>query len=185
MGVYVDYVIRYNMENNIGSYYEVEQTDGGNDQFLKWFEFKKDITDGKTSITITGMDISDYYFCMYCDSSIEMPDKIMDRPVTAIAPYVSESSCGEVDITAVYLPGTIKSIGRCAFINMENMDSVEIPASVTEIGSYAFGYSRSFDEDDEEVFEKNNDFVIYCLPGTAGEKYAKDNGFKYKTPIRH
>ena len=182
MSIYIDYITRYNMEENHGSYDEIEQTDGESDQLLRWVEFRKDTTEGKDSITITGMDVSYYYFARYVDSGVEIPDKIMDTPVTAIAPYASENSCCEVEITDVKLPGTIKSIGRCAFINLPDMKAVEIPASVTEIGAYAFGYSRDFDDNDDEVFEKDDEFVIYCFPGTAGERYAKDNGFKYKLP---
>ena len=70
-------------------------------------------------------------------------------------------------------------MGKAAFAETE-IGSVTIPASVTEIGEYAFGYVRDIVKDGAESFEKDDNFVISCYPGTAGEKYAKDNGFEYK-----
>ena len=43
---------------------------------------------------------------------------------------------------------------------------------------YAFGY-RS-ESPDFNVYQKKDNFKIYCYGGTAGEQYAKDNGFDYE-----
>lgn len=56
--------------------------------------------------------------------------------------------------------------------------NVTIPFNVTEIMIYAFGY-RS-ESPDFNVYQKKDNFKIYCYSGTAGEQYAKDNGFDYE-----
>ena len=75
-------------------------------------------------------------------------------------------------LTDITIPDSVTSIGGSAFYNCPKLLDVTIPDSVTNIGDYAFG----FDENDEKI----DGFKIYCYGGTAGEQYAKDNGFEYK-----
>ncbi len=75
----------------------------------------------------------------------------------------------------VNLPDSMISIGKGAFLNCYTLISVSIPASVQRIDDYAFGY-----EDYDNDYKKIDDFKIYCYPGTAGEQYAKENGFTYE-----
>ena len=75
----------------------------------------------------------------------------------------------------VNLPDSMISIGKGAFLNCYTLISVSIPASVQRIDDYAFGY-----EDYDNDYKKIDGFKIYCYPGTAGEQYAKDNGFDYE-----
>ena len=75
----------------------------------------------------------------------------------------------------VNLPDSMISIGKGAFLNCYTLISVSIPASVQRIDDYAFGY-----EDYDNDYKKIDGFKIYCYPSTAGEKYAKDNGFDYE-----
>ena len=79
-------------------------------------------------------------------------------------------------LTDLVLPDTVTYIGRNAFFNCPSLKTVTIPASVTDIGEYAFGYHY----DDDWYYTKTDGFKIYCYGGTAGEQYAKDNGFEYK-----
>lgn len=67
----------------------------------------------------------------------------------------------------------LKEIESNAFLNCKKLKSIKIPKSVTRIGDYAFGYSW----DNEAI--KYTDFTIYCYKDTEGERYARDNGFKY------
>lgn len=55
--------------------------------------------------------------------------------------------------------------------------AVEISKTVKNIGDYAFGYILSSESDAVEPYEKCEDFVIFCSPGSTAEEYAKKNGF--------
>ena len=49
-----------------------------------------------------------------------------------------------------------------------NMKSIYIPPTVTEIGDYAIGYTKTNSKPEA-------DFIIYGAPGSAAESYALDN----------
>ena len=74
-------------------------------------------------------------------------------------------------LKTINIPESVTSIGRRAFEWCTKLTSVTIPKSVTKIGKKAFGYGM--------YGEKIEDFVIKGYKGTAAEKYAKDNGFKF------
>lgn len=185
---YVDYQEKIHVDGIKGWYEEIyNPEDWSSSQLMRRIEYERAgfSTDpgGVETITITGFEITDYYVDHFCDQSAEIPETIMDTPVTAIAPYASNHSPNDNYLRSVTLPNTLKTVGKAAFADCE-MEAVTIPASVTEIGEYAFGYNRKLDkrgEDGAEIgFEKIDGFVISCYPGTAGERYAKDNGFEYK-----
>lgn len=184
MSIYIDYEYRLNAEGNKGSFEEIEHNEGEPDRLLRSLEFE--ITGFNSSageaetVTITGIEVTDHYKDHYLDSAVEIPETIAGAPVTAIAAYASDNTSSDIKISAVTLPKTLKSVGKGAFADMCIMESAEIPASVTEIGEYAFGYTREYDNKSEERYTKIDGFVISCYPGTAGEKYTKDNGFEYK-----
>lgn len=67
--------------------------------------------------------------------------------------------------TSYTVPNTVKDIVEFAFHDSYNLTNITIPKSVTNIEDRAFSMSR---------------FLIKCYSNTAGEKYAKDNGFDYE-----
>ena len=80
------------------------------------------------------------------------------------------------NLTSITIPNSVTSIGSEAFYGCTGLISVTIPSSVTSIGESAFGYHVTFDDGEIKI----PNFKIYCYAGTAGEQYAKDNGFEYE-----
>lgn len=67
----------------------------------------------------------------------------------------------------------VEHIGEAAFFRCNNLNEVTIPKSVTQIDMHAFGWDYVNDYD-----VRNENLVIKAYSGSAGEQYAKDNGFK-------
>ncbi|MGN0551069.1 MAG: leucine-rich repeat protein [Acutalibacteraceae bacterium] len=82
------------------------------------------------------------------------------------------------NLKSVTIPNSVKYIQVCAFSSCTNLKSITIPNSVKEIGRYALGYY--FDEPTFS-YKKISGFKITGGKGTAAEKYAKSNGFKFST----
>ena len=77
----------------------------------------------------------------------------------------------------VSISDKVKSIAAMTFYNCPALKSIKIPKSVSEIGKAAFGFcSDSYSDNDIMI----DNYKIYCYSGTAGEKYAKSNNFKYE-----
>ncbi|MGN9141737.1 leucine-rich repeat protein [Lachnospiraceae bacterium HCP1S3_B10] len=96
-------------------------------EFQKTNNFKYYINEDGNSVTI-----ADY---IGDDIHVEIPEKIEDKAVTAIADYAfSEYK----SITDIKLPLGIKSIGESAFRECIKLANIEIPETVTNIGKYAF-----------------------------------------------
>ena len=124
-----------------------------------------------TSITIPDSVTSiDLYAFSGCTSlkSITIPDG-----VTSIA-WSAFSGC--TSLTTITIPNSVTSIGKYAFGDCISLTSVTIPDGVTEIDWGAFGY---YYYNENDVYpNKIDNFKIYCYSGTAGEQYAKENGFE-------
>lgn len=67
----------------------------------------------------------------------------------------------------------VEHIGEMAFFRCNNLNEVTIPKSVTQIDMHAFGWDYVNDYD-----VRNENLVIKAYSGSAGEQYARDNGFK-------
>ena len=84
---------------------------------------------------------------------------------------------GCTSLTSVTIPDSVTRIEASAFSGCASLNSITIPKSVTSIKENAFGYYYDYDI----LYNvKYDDFIIYCYSGTAGEQYAKENGFAYE-----
>ncbi len=110
--------------------------------------------------------------------SITIPGSVRKIGPSAFA------SCSS--LKSISMPGSVTEIGVWAFMGCKAMHSVMIPKSVSKIGEEAFGFSEYVDGVDSNgnpgkghaVRDKN--FIIIGYPNTAAEKYAKENGIKFR-----
>ena len=84
---------------------------------------------------------------------------------------------GCTSLKSITMPNSVTEIGSYAFMDCTSLTSITIPKNVTSIGDNALGYNWS---DYYNDYIKSDNFKIHCYSGTAGEKYAKDNGFDYE-----
>ena len=89
----------------------------------------------------------------------------------------NEAFANCTSLTGITIPDSVTWIGRYSFGGCTSLTSITIPKSVTSIGEEAFGY---YYDNDMSCSVKYDNFKIYCYSGTAGEQYAKDNGFTYE-----
>ena len=85
------------------------------------------------------------------------------------------------NVKSVIIQNGVKSVGDWALFDRQTLTSATIPKTVAEIGKYALGYYLEIDYEHYDYhFTKLSNFKVFCYAGTAGEKYAKDNGFEYE-----
>ena len=117
--------------------------------------------------SVTGIGENAFYGCLNL-TSITIPNG-----VTKIAERMF-AFCSS--LTSVTIPSSVTSIDWWAFMDCKSLKSVTIPKGVKSIGKHAFGYEYdSINYEDKKI----SDFTIYGYKGTAAEKYAKKNGFKF------
>ena len=117
--------------------------------------------------SVTSIERFAFYKCIY------LTDVTISNGVTNIENWAFHSC---KSLTSINIPDSATSIGEEAFYNCESLTSITIPNSVTQIGKNALGYYFGYYNNEARV----NGFKIYCYSGTAGEQYAKDNGFTYE-----
>ena len=127
----------------------------------------KSLTNIKISDSLTVIGELTFRNCANL-TSITIPDG-----VTSIG-YSAFEYC--TSLKSITIPESVTSIGDCAFANCTSLTSITIPGSVKNIGDYALGFYIDYNTYN---YTKYNNFKIYRYPGTAGEKYAKDNDLDY------
>ena len=103
-----------------------------------------------------------------------MPKTLSKLGLHAVAARVSRYAFYNCEIeNVIYEDGTV-ALYSATVQYCNSLKSVTIPKSVTKICGNAYenlGFMYG---------QKIDNFKIYCYSGTAGEKYAKDNGFTYE-----
>ena len=80
--------------------------------------------------------------------------------------------CGS--LSKVKIPNSVNEISYGAFDNCKKLKKITLPKSVKKIGKLAFGY-----KDKKTKHIRIKGFTIKGYKGTAAEKYAKKNKFKF------
>jgi len=80
----------------------------------------------------------------------------------------------------VNIPDSVVEIKNCAFYSCEGLTQYAIPYSVTTIGDRAIGYSWNGHVAEERYVYKMDWIEISGAAGSAAERYAKENGFKFR-----
>ena len=86
------------------------------------------------------------------------------------------------------IPGSVTSIGDCAFILCRSLTNITIPDSVRSIGSGAFGHCYSLTsitipdsvtDIEYSAFDECDNLTIYGYAGSYAETYAKEKGIPF------
>ena len=104
--------------------------------------------------------------------NIDYEYSVLDDGTVEITKYTGSES--KVAVPDEIGSKSVTKIGSGAFSRCAKLESITIPDSVSKIGNKAFGYYY------DNGYTKISNLKIYCYSGTAGEQYAKDNGFDYE-----
>ena len=104
--------------------------------------------------------------------NIDYEYSVLDDGTVEITKYTGSES--KIAVPDEIDSKSVTKIGSGAFSRCAKLESITIPDSVSKIGNKAFGYYY------DNGYTKLSNLKIYCYSGTAGEQYAKDNGFVYE-----
>lgn len=113
----------------------------------------------------------------------EMPENTKINLVSGTKAIIDCAFSENSNLTDIFIPDSIVKIGSSALQGCINLKSVTIPASVTDIGNYAIGYTYDADFDEETwkwVCKKIDEFTVCGYTGTAAEKYANEHDLLFE-----
>ena len=156
----------YAVAKALGIDYVVEGTYG--DQFSWTLDMTGHLTfSGGGDLDLVGSQ-SEYYVVPCSKYNTFIKEITLGDEILSVC---QEAFIENTEVTKVNLGSGIQTIGEYSFGGMEHLKYVFIPQSVTQIGEWAFGYST--------YNQKVEDFTISGYAGSAAEKYAKENGFRF------
>lgn len=135
-------------------------------------------TDTSYTVPSAVTEMSDSSF----HSARNLKEVILPESITVIPSYTF-SKCKVLE--KVTLPSALTTINGSAFYGCESMKAIEIPESVTSIGEEAFIHCVNLDSvkilnAECEIFDSADTIadnaVIYGIPGSTAEAYAKEYG---------
>ncbi len=131
------------------------------------FAYCNGIQSVKLSNNLQSMGEYAFYGCGNV-KSLELPQKLRIIPECAFA--------GWSKLQSLTVPDGVFAVGSGAFEDTGNLKEVTISKSVTSIGERAFGYVYNYSSGE---YDKISGFTVYGSFGSAAEKYASANGFKF------
>ena len=123
-----------------------------------------EITSVKFPSTLKSIPYASFYWCEKLNNVV-IPGNIKEIGPSAFS--------GCENLSNLTIEEGVELIGSGAFYFCNNLNEVTIPKSVKQIDMHAFGWDYANDYD-----VRNENLVIKAYSGSAGEKYARDNGFK-------
>ena len=157
------------------------------------FEYCESLTSITIPSGVTTIEKSAFYGCTSL-TSVTIPNSVktignsafnLCESLTSVTIPNSVKTIGEdafyacTSLKSVIIPSSVTTIGRWAFLDCKSLKSVTIPSSVKTIGDYALGYTCELTTTFQESYDKVTNFTIKGYTGSAAEKYAKKNGFKF------
>ena len=113
------------------------------------------------------VEANTFYGCLFLQS-VDLSSKLTEIGTDAF------SGCER--LYSVVLPCSLKTVKQRAFFDC-GLEDITVPAAVTEIGRYAFGYYASWS--DEGIPERLDRFDINGFSGTQAQTYAAQNSFPF------
>lgn len=102
-------------------------------------------------------------------TSVKLPDTMDHLPQWFFT--------GCTSLSSLTIPASVTEIQPTAFNGCKSMKDYYIPSTVKIIGDYSIGYYNA--EMSDAAPKKYSGITIHGTKGSAAEKYAKDNGFKF------
>jgi hypothetical protein len=138
----------------------------------------------KASVTYTGNVASGAIETAFCDKFSYDYSKRMLTLTGSVLDYDEISPLQEIDfnLQTLILDGFTSITCVTSIADMNELQNIVIPASVTTISPRTVGYVIDWDvEGNEETGNayKKLDLTIYGYPGTTAETYANENGFAF------
>ncbi|MCD8305203.1 MAG: leucine-rich repeat domain-containing protein, partial [Prevotella sp.] len=140
------------------------------------YDFSADNDDGVTiyynitsstdrTVEVTGLGNYEY------SGDVVIPSTVKYDNTTYLVTSIGESAFSVSSLTSVEIPSSVTSIGSDAFYYCESLTSIEIPSSVTSIGGGAFFYCSSLTsiEIPSSVTSIGSSAFFYCSSLTSIE----------------
>lgn len=111
--------------------------------------------------------------CAFCEGNEHLEKVVFSNSLMTVNDFAFDT-CKKLK-SVKFKKQTELTIGREVFLNCKSLKKVTIPKNVKKIGPKAFGYCMN----KKYKYKRLNDFKILGYKGTAAEKYAKKNKFKF------
>lgn len=154
---------------------------------IKAFELCERLESVYIPNSVKKISLEAFWYCLKLKTLVINPNNNLEIESLAFrataleqlnVPYAAKRGLGIFEncwkLKTISIPEKVDKISDNEFLNCSELKEVTIPATVKEIGEYSLGFIE-----DDLIHSKVKDFTIKGYKGTAAEKYATDNGFKF------